>query len=113
MYGVAEISYRNAAVILPAQTPYDLEVVLEYADWSARRGDEVRLRSGGHEWQVTKADRDDPRVCIHCGRSLASRACIKSLTDTSTLLCSKCVRYDIAAVFADVSAEIPSKIRAA
>ena len=85
---VAHIRYDGGALLLPAQDPYDREVVFEEAEFCARRHGTVGVQFGRKEMRISIAVDDafarcedcrEPigllsfaieqhRICVHCAK---------------------------------------------
>jgi hypothetical protein len=83
---IAHIRYDGGALLLPAQDPYDRELVFEEAEFCARRHGSVGVRLGRTEIRISLADATVPcedchhpvgllafvierhRFCAHCAK---------------------------------------------
>ena len=54
MKGIARLSFHDGGLFLPVRTPYDHEVLFEYADRYAKRYGRVRLEIDRHECTVRR-----------------------------------------------------------
>lgn len=70
MFQVAKISFDAGALLLPANDPYDREVVFEQADFYARRHGSVAVQIGGAFMRVRSGGSGD--VCVRCHEGLRS-----------------------------------------
>ncbi len=61
---IAHIRYDGGALLLPAQDPYDRELVFEEAESCARRHGSVGVQFGRKQMRINLADVDMP--CEHC-----------------------------------------------
>jgi len=82
MKGVARISFQGGALLVPARTRYDHEVVFEHVETYARRHGTVRLELERKRYTVS--------VCTNCGYPLESLT--YALGGRS--LCLRCARND-------------------
>lgn len=91
MKGVARISHPNGGMILPAKSPYDLELVIEHVDLYAKRHGRVHLELNRRDWLVTMRNGELPGVCTACDQRL------DSLTYANGVgrLCGRCVRREL------------------
>ena len=83
---IAHIRYDGGAVLLPAQDPYDRELVFEEAEFCARRHGSVGVQFGRRQMLISLADARTPcescrhpmgllcflierhRYCSHCAK---------------------------------------------
>lgn len=85
---VAHIRYDGGALLLPAQDPYDREVVFEEAEFWARRRGTVGLQLGRKQMRISSSAVDARVACATCHqpvgvtRFLIDRQCV----------CSQCAR---------------------
>lgn len=63
---VAHIRYDGGAVLLPAQDPYEREVVFEEAEFCARRHGTVGVQVGQKQMRVSPSAADGRRPCYAC-----------------------------------------------
>jgi hypothetical protein len=63
---VAHIRYDGGAVLLPAQDPYDREVVFEEAEFCARHHGTVGVQVGRKQMRVSQSPADARRPCDAC-----------------------------------------------
>ena len=90
MKGIARLSFHDGGLFLPVKTPYDHEVLFEYADRYAKRHGRVRLELDRHEC-VARLPGEQPETCVSCGQRLDSvRYDIGGRT-----LCRFCARRDL------------------
>ena len=66
MKGVARISFHGGALLVPARTRYDQEVVFEHVESYARRHGTVRLELGRKEFTVSYVNGGERRTCARC-----------------------------------------------
>lgn len=86
----ARLSFRDGGMVLPVNTPYDREVLFEYADQYARRHGRVRIEIGRREC-IASVCKDQPEVCVSCGRRLDR----VSYAMSARTLCRFCARRDL------------------
>jgi hypothetical protein len=71
MFQIAKISFDAGTLLLPANDPYDREVVFEQADFYARRHGSVAVQIG--RAQIRAARSSEPgEVCARCHEPLRS-----------------------------------------
>ncbi|MBI4517400.1 MAG: hypothetical protein HY699_16475 [Deltaproteobacteria bacterium] len=70
MKGVARISFHGGAILVPARTHYDHEVVFEYAEAYARRHGTVYVELDRKEFTVSFVGGSQARRCAGCTRQL-------------------------------------------
>lgn len=70
MKGVARISFHGGALLMPARTRYDQEVVFEHVETYARRHGVVRLELDRKEFRVSFLDCEERRLCAVCAHPL-------------------------------------------
>ena len=63
---VAHIRYDGGALLLPAQDPYDREVVFEEAECCARRHGSVGVQVGRKEMRISISHADARVPCGEC-----------------------------------------------
>jgi len=63
---VAHIRYDGGAVLLPAQDPYEREVVFEEAEFCARRHGTVGVQVGQKQMRVSPSAADARKPCYGC-----------------------------------------------
>jgi hypothetical protein len=66
MKGIARLSFHDGGFVLPVNTPYEREVVFEYADQCAKRHGRVRLEIDRRECTV-RVRGEQPETCVTCG----------------------------------------------
>jgi hypothetical protein len=87
MRRVAHISFEGGGLILPTQTPYQRELLIEHVELSAKGRGSVHLRLDDRQWTVTSKN----------GRSEACASC-NQRPDKLTFrfeghtLCGRCAR---------------------
>ncbi len=90
MKGIARLSFHDGGLFLPAKTPYDREVLFEYADQYARRHGRVRLEVDRQEF-VVRARGEQAETCVKCGQTLES----VTYAFGARTLCRFCARRDL------------------
>jgi hypothetical protein len=87
MQGIAHISFGGGGLILPAQTPYERQLVFEHVEATAKRHEHVELSAEGRQWRIglPTARRE---LCCRCLRSLNGRA----FRTNGQSLCAHCAR---------------------
>jgi hypothetical protein len=83
--GIAKISDDGCIVLLPADTPYDLQAVLDEVDWRATRHGPLRVELNSRVWRVD-APGAEPTLCGVCGRALR----VRYVNDSQTAFCVTC-----------------------
>jgi hypothetical protein len=67
MKGVARISFEGGGLILPTQTRYERELLIEHVELSAKGRGSVGLDFNGRQWTVSsKNGRNE--ACASCAR---------------------------------------------
>jgi hypothetical protein len=66
MFQIAKISFDAGALLLPANDPYDREVVFEEADFYARRHGSVDLQIGPSAMRAACSAEPPGMLCAHC-----------------------------------------------
>jgi hypothetical protein len=87
MRSVAHISFEGGGLIVPAQTPYERELLFEHLEISAKRHGCVRLDVNRAHWTISLRD-GDQEACALCRRGLGSL--IYRFEDQT--LCGQCAR---------------------
>lgn len=67
MKNVAHISFKGGGLILPAQTPYDRELLIEHVEASTKRHGSIRLEVNRHYWTISVTDALRA-VCAACSQ---------------------------------------------
>ena len=92
MKGIARISYRDGLLLLPAKTPYELEIMSEHVNYFVRREGKVQLRLNGRDWLVKMANGEVLGSCMHCREPLRK----VSYAKRERVLCASCARRESA-----------------
>ena len=85
--GVASIVFASGRLVLPAQSLYDRQVLVDHVLDYARRGQQVRVRVDYTTWMV--AQPEHPVVCQGCPRRVERAAC-RHLGKCTTAYCVTC-----------------------
>jgi hypothetical protein len=90
MKGVARISFQGGALLVPARTRYDQQIVFEHAGTYARRYGLVHLELERKKFTISVVAGGEQRVCARCNYPL------ESLTYAlgGRGLCLRCARGD-------------------
>jgi hypothetical protein len=88
MKGVARISFQGGALLVPARTQYDHEVVFEHVETYARRHGMVRLELDRREFTVSFMNGSERRLCASCAHPLEALTYALGGRD----LCMQCAR---------------------
>ena len=88
---VAHIRYDGGALLLPAQDPYDREVVFQEAEFCARRHGSVGVQLGRREMRISLSDADARRRCGSCRRLVGA---MSFLVDHH-LFCAHCAKESL------------------
>jgi len=87
---VAHIRYDGGALLLPAQDPYDREVVFQEAEFCAKRHGSAGLQLGRTRMRISIAD-DAAAICAHCHLRLG----LLSFLIDRLEVCGSCARGDL------------------
>ena len=71
MKSVAHISFEGGGLIVPAQTPYERELLFEHVEMSTKRHGCVRLDVNRGHWTISLRN-GDREACASCSRWLDS-----------------------------------------
>jgi hypothetical protein len=85
---VAHIRYDGGALLLPAQDPYDREVVFEEAEFCARRHGTVGVQFGRKEMQISISVADTFVPCEDCREPIG----LLSFLIDRHRVCSRCAK---------------------
>jgi hypothetical protein len=85
---VAHIRYDGGALLLPAQDPYDREVVFEEAEFCARRHGSVGVQLGRKEMRISLSAADARAACAQCRRPVG----VTSFVIDRQRVCANCAR---------------------
>jgi hypothetical protein len=89
MRGIARIFYPDGELMVPAQTPYDVEILLDHAHWYATRYGGVRLELEQDVWSVIPDITEDPAVCSLCDVRLTT---VLFVNGAHERLCRRCAQ---------------------
>jgi hypothetical protein len=73
MKGFAHISFAGGGLIVPAQTPYERELLVEHIEASTRRHGSVQLEVNRRHWTVVSLSKGHREGCATCSRRLDRR----------------------------------------
>jgi hypothetical protein len=85
---VAHIRYDGGALLLPAQDPYDREIVFEEAEFCARRHGAVGVQFGRREMRIRISAADAIVPCEDCHTPIG----LLSFLIDRHLFCSHCAK---------------------
>jgi hypothetical protein len=87
MKSVAHISFEGGGLIVPAQTPYERELLFEHVEVSTKRHGCVQLDVNRAHWTISlrNGDREACAACSRCLDSLIYRF-------EGQILCGQCAR---------------------
>lgn len=88
MSQVAHIRFDGGALMLPAQDPYDREVVFEEAEFCARRHGSVGMQLGRRQILVSAAPAEARKACEVCRHPVG----LMSFVVDRRRLCSHCAK---------------------
>jgi hypothetical protein len=88
MKDIAHISFEGGGLIVPAQTPYDREVLIEHVEASTRRHGLVHLDINNRRWEIS-VNADSSEVCGACSRYPSNSTC----QFDGRILCAECARH--------------------
>ena len=75
--GIAHMSFRGGGIFLPARSPYDRQILIEYVTDRVRAAAEVQVLLDGQRWLV-QLHRGRPAACCTCCGSAARPTCYAS-----------------------------------
>jgi hypothetical protein len=91
MKGVARISFPGGALLMPARTRYDHELLFEHATSYARRHGSARLEFERKHFTVSTIEAGERRLCMQCSHPLETLTYALGGRD----LCLYCARRDL------------------
>ena len=91
MAQVAHIRYEGGALLLPAQDPYEREVVFQEAEFCARRHGSVGVQLGRREVRISMCTADARRRCASCRNFVGAM----SFVVDRHLFCSHCAKQSL------------------
>jgi len=84
---VARISFGHGALLMPARTAYDQELIFQEAESYARRHGRVKLELRRKELLIGLSPSDGSSACDRCSQHLRTM-----VTVGTTHLCVRCAR---------------------
>jgi hypothetical protein len=72
--GIAHVSFPRGGTFLPAWTPYDRQILVEYVGASLHSSGQVQVLVDGQRWMVHLSRSSVMPCCLSCGCS-ADSAC--------------------------------------
>jgi hypothetical protein len=92
MKGMAMLSYAGGLTMLPAETPYDLQLLDDIVGSVVRRSGDLQLGLNGKQWLVKKIDdAEHAGICVAC--HLPLRGILYSRQ--TRMLCPSCARREV------------------
>ena len=85
----ARIRLDGGLFMLPCQTPYELETVLDSLAWYASRQGKVQLELDGHHWSVEHGVDAENNLCAGCH---SARATLTFVNGARLAVCPPCAR---------------------
>jgi hypothetical protein len=85
--GVASIAFASGTLVLPAQTLYERQLLVDHVLEYVRRGQQIQVRVDYSTWLV--AHPEHPVVCHGCTRPVERAAC-RHLGKRTTAYCLTC-----------------------
>jgi hypothetical protein len=70
--GIAHVSFRGGSLFLPARTPYDRQILVEYVTDGVRTAAPLQVLLNDRRWMVWRSE--SLMSCIRCGGSQPSYA---------------------------------------
>jgi hypothetical protein len=86
---VAHIRYEGGALLLPAQNPYDREIVFEEAKFCARRYGIASMQLGRKQLGISISEADARIPCAKCGKPIGL---VSFLVDRQRF-CTPCAKW--------------------
>jgi hypothetical protein len=86
--GIAHVSFPGGGTFLPARTPYDRQILLEYVGAYLHANGQVQVLVDGQRWMVHLTRNSAVPSCSTCGCS-ADSVC-SSLAHGEEVYCVKC-----------------------
>ena len=83
---VAHIRYEGGALLLPAQDPYDRQIVFEEAECCARRHGAVGVQFGHTHMRISRVA--EPTLCEECSGTMA----LLIFVIDHQRMCARCAR---------------------
>jgi hypothetical protein len=88
MNSIACVRFDDGALVMPARSEYDRELVFEQAEFYARRHGTVRLELDRREMLISRVTGQATRPCGHCGERDAGLSFVVG----RRRLCRRCIR---------------------
>jgi hypothetical protein len=88
--GTAKIADQDCILLLPADTPYAMQELLDEIDWRATRHGPLRVELDRREWLVA-APGTQPISCAACNRPVR----VGYATGTRPPVCRACARAEL------------------
>ncbi|MFI5394698.1 MAG: hypothetical protein ACHQ9S_04125 [Candidatus Binatia bacterium] len=85
----AHIVFAGGGLVLPARTPYELQILREYVLDRARHKEQMRINVGRKTWIVERASEDRPFACARCKRQQLTVAALRK-PGNETTYCVAC-----------------------
>jgi hypothetical protein len=86
--GIAHLSFRGGGFFLPARSPYDRQLLVEYVSARVRADGEVQVLLGNQRWMVHAHRGTLAAPCSICGQAVDSACYSSSAGDAPH--CVKC-----------------------
>jgi hypothetical protein len=86
--GIAHMFFRDGGTLLPASSPYDRQILIEYVTDRLRTAGAVEVRLEGRQWIVRMHDGDNGSWCACCGAAV--HATCHAPADGPTAYCVTC-----------------------
>ncbi len=90
-HGVAKISNQDCILLVPADTPYDFQALMDELEWRGTRGP-TRLELDGRTW-VVLAPSTEPIRCARCTQPVR----LRYVNSSHITLCTACARSEFRA----------------
>jgi hypothetical protein len=88
MHATAHISFEGGGLILPAQTPYEQQLLFEHVEASTKRYGHVGLSAKGRHWTIS-LNAVLRQLCTRCPRLLQAF----TYRSAGRNFCGHCVRH--------------------
>ncbi len=107
---IARIHFEGGLLMLPSQTPYEIENVLESLEWYAGRQGNVGVEIDGQHWRVEQRVTAGSDQCRHCRNAPATLTFVHG---RRVAVCEGCARAALGSRFASWPPPEPGRRRAA
>jgi hypothetical protein len=87
MKHIAHISFHGGGLVLPAQTPYERELLMDHIEFAAKGKASIELDLDGRQWTVSSNSRRQ-EVCTSCDRQPGQLSFQRGIQ----ILCGQCAR---------------------